>query len=58
MFPLCCDYANVGQGFGYREAAINGYSRVLTLDPNNAKALENRWRRLISARVNIFRSGS
>lgn len=37
--PALLDYANVGQSFGYREAAINGYSRVLTLDPNNAKAL-------------------
>ena len=38
--PALLDYANVGQAMGYREAAINGYSRVLTLDPNNAKALE------------------
>ncbi len=38
--PALLDYANVAQGAGYREAAINGYSRVLALDPNNAKALE------------------
>jgi TolA-binding protein len=37
--PALLDYASIGQQTGFREAAINGYNRVLALDPNNAKAL-------------------
>lgn len=37
--PAVLDYASIGQAFGFREAAINGFERVLTLEPNNAKAL-------------------
>lgn len=37
--PALLDYATTGQSFGFREAAINGYRRVLALDPNNALAL-------------------
>jgi thioredoxin-like negative regulator of GroEL len=37
--PALLDYAAIGQNTGFREAAINGYQRVLTLDPNNSRAL-------------------
>lgn len=37
--PALVDYASIGLASGYREAARAGYNRVLTLDPNNAKAL-------------------
>lgn len=37
--PALSDYAATGQAYGYREAALNGYNRVLALDPNNSKAL-------------------
>lgn len=40
--PALSDYAAIGQSYGYREAAINGYNRVLELDPNNAKALSQK----------------
>jgi cellulose synthase operon protein C len=33
------DYASTAQAYGFREAALNGYNRVLALDPNNSKAL-------------------
>lgn len=33
------DYANTAQAHGFRNAAVTGYNRVLTLDPNNPKAL-------------------
>ena len=37
--PALLDYAKTGQDFGFRDAAVNGYTRVLAIDPNNAKAL-------------------
>jgi cellulose synthase operon protein C len=37
--PALLDYASIGQASGFKEAAANGYARVLALDPNNAKAL-------------------
>ncbi len=37
--PALLDYASTAQAFGYRDAAVNGYGRVLALDPNNQKAL-------------------
>jgi TolA-binding protein len=37
--PALNDYAATAQAHGFREAAANGYARVLALDPNNAKAL-------------------
>ncbi len=40
--PALLDYAKIGQDYGYREAALNGFERVLALDPNNAKALSQK----------------
>ena len=37
--PALSDYAATGQAYGYREAAMHGYQRVLALDPTNSKAL-------------------
>jgi predicted Zn-dependent protease len=37
--PALLDYASIGQGTGFKEAAANGYQRVLALDPTNSKAL-------------------
>jgi len=37
--PALLDYATIGQNSGFREAAINGYTRVLALDATNSKAL-------------------
>ncbi|MBX9725695.1 MAG: hypothetical protein K2X09_00390, partial [Rickettsiales bacterium] len=37
--PALLDYAAIGQAAGFKEAAANGYARVLALDPSNAKAL-------------------
>ena len=37
--PALSDYAATAQAYGYREAAANGYKRVLELDPSNTKAL-------------------
>ncbi len=37
--PALTDYSTTAQAAGYREAAINGYNRVLALDPNNPTAL-------------------
>ncbi len=37
--PALLDYAKTGQDAGYREGALAGYERVLTLDPANSKAL-------------------
>lgn len=37
--PALLDYASIGQAYGFRDAAINGYERVLALEPSNAKAL-------------------
>jgi tetratricopeptide (TPR) repeat protein len=38
--PALLDYATVGNNSGFTQAAVQGYSRVLSLDPNNAKALK------------------
>lgn len=37
--PALSDYAATAQAYGYREAAMNGYNRVLAIDPNNPTAL-------------------
>ncbi len=37
--PALSDYAATAQAYGYREAALAGYNRVLALDPANSKAL-------------------
>ncbi len=37
--PAILDYSTTAQNAGFREAATNGFERVLVLDPNNAKAL-------------------
>lgn len=37
--PALVDYAATAEAFGFREAALNGYSRVLALEPTHAKAL-------------------
>ncbi len=39
--PALLDYATTAQDFGYREAAVNGFTRVLALDANNSKALSH-----------------
>ncbi|MFZ4541215.1 MAG: tetratricopeptide repeat protein [Rickettsiales bacterium] len=39
--PALVDYSTVAQNYGFRDAAVNGYNRVLTLDPNNSKALSS-----------------
>ncbi|MFM9889849.1 MAG: hypothetical protein ACKVOE_04275 [Rickettsiales bacterium] len=39
--PALTDYSSIALASGYREAARAGYSRVLALDPNNAKALSS-----------------
>lgn len=33
------DYATTAQAYGYRDAASHAYTRILSLDPNNKKAL-------------------
>jgi predicted Zn-dependent protease len=37
--PALSDYAATAQAFGYHDAAMNGYQRVVQLDPANAKGL-------------------
>lgn len=37
--PALLDYATIGQNAGFRDAAINGFNRVLKLDAKNSKAL-------------------
>lgn len=37
--PALLDYAATAQNTGFRDAAVNGYQRVLALDPANKKAL-------------------
>ena len=37
--PAMMDYATTAQAHGYREAALAGFKRVIELDPNNTKAL-------------------
>ena len=37
--PALTDYADTAQASGFREAAANGYKRILALDPANSKAL-------------------
>lgn len=38
--PALMDYATTAQGYNFQNAAQNGYTRVVQLDPTNAKALE------------------
>lgn len=38
--PALNDYAATAQASGYREAARGAYTRILALDPNNPKALQ------------------
>ncbi|MES2984662.1 MAG: hypothetical protein V4735_05695 [Pseudomonadota bacterium] len=37
--PALLDYASAAQAYGFRDAAVSGYARVLALEPTNAKAL-------------------
>ncbi len=37
--PALLDYATIAQDTGFNEAAANGFSRVLQIDPNNTLAL-------------------
>ena len=37
--PAISDYAATAQAYGYNDAALNAYKRVIELDANNAKAL-------------------
>ena len=39
--PALLDYSNTAMGYGFQDAALNGYKRVEQLDPNNAKALDS-----------------